>query len=551
MSGSRILLLVIGLNVLNVLCDPDLKGGLLYPRESPTRERKSLDGVWDFKICSYYSGQLTGFTEKWYNQSLKQTGDVMPMPVPSSYNEITQNTTIRDYIGWAWYQTEFYAPSRWQTEDNQRVVLYFGAAHYTAIVWLNGVIVANHVIGHLPFQADVTSELVYGSVNRLTVAINSTLTVNTVPQGFIKYYTDTTRYPPGFFEANYNFDFSNYAGIDRSVYLYTTPKTYIDDITITTHFTGTDGNVHYRIGYKSDESETPTCLIEILDKDGKSVVQGNSFENDILIPNVNLWWPVYMSDNPGYLYTMVVTLNSPTGSDVYYQKFGVRTVGWTNKTFTINGKPFYFRGFGKHEDYPIRGKGFDHPSLVKDFNLIKWVGANSFRTSHYPYADEIMDAADEHGIVVIDESSACTLNTFGPQLLENHKQAMAELVRRDKNHPSVVMWSIGNEPDSSAVSADDYFRNITAYSRTLDTTRPYTVVLSASFVSDKAAKYVDIICVNRYYSWYSDTGHLELITMQMETEYASWFNLYNKPVMTTEYGADSVAGLHTVLIWFQ
>ncbi|MCZ9990335.1 hypothetical protein OFQ66_10950 [Brachyspira hyodysenteriae] len=86
--------------------------------------------------------------------------------------------------------------------------------------------------------------------------------------------------------------------------------------------------------------------------------------------------------------------------------FGIRTVKVEGTKFLINGKPFYFTGFGKHEDSEIAGRGYNPPVIKRDFELIKWVGANSFRTSHYPYSEEIMQAADREGIVIIDEVAA-------------------------------------------------------------------------------------------------------------------------------------------------
>lgn len=129
-----------------------------------------------------------------------------------------------------------------------------------------------------------------------------------------------------------------------------------------------------------------------------------------------------MHDNPGYQYTFRVTylnnLNERNTSfnfqvelfddssklmDKYDQLFGVRELSWDNTTFKINGKNIYIRGFGRHEDSDIRGKGLDLPLVVRDHNLIKWMGANCYRTSHYPYAEEIMDLADSLGIMIIDE----------------------------------------------------------------------------------------------------------------------------------------------------
>lgn len=100
-----------------------------------------------------------------------------------------------------------------------------------------------------------------------------------------------------------------------------------------------------------------------------------------------------------------VQLLSPSNEvlDVYRLPIGIRTIAWTNTSFLINSQPVYLYGFGKHEDSDIRGKGLDLATVLRDYNLIKWIGANAYRTSHYPYAEEIMDMADEVGIMIIDE----------------------------------------------------------------------------------------------------------------------------------------------------
>src|SRR5206468_308420 len=113
------------------------------------------------------------------------------------------------------------------------------------------------------------------------------------------------------------------------------------------------------------------------------------------------------------------------------------------------------------------------PMIIKDYNLIKWIGANAFRTSHYPYAEEMMDQADQQGIVVIDECPAVGLNAFNDVLLNQHKRVIEELIQRDKNRPSVVMWSIANEPESEEKSAENYFKEVSSLAKSLDN-RPIT-----------------------------------------------------------------------------
>jgi beta-glucuronidase len=195
-----------------------------------------------------------------------------------------------------------------------------------------------------------------------------------------------------------------------------------------------------------------------------------------------------------------------------------------------------------------------------------WIGANSFRTSHYPYAEEVLEYADRHGIVVIDEVAAVGQNlaliggisgkqmgpTFSPETISDagqatHAQAIRELVARDKNHPSVVLWSITNEPDSTTDEAEDYFRPLFELTRELDATRPvgHVNVFLAPHGEDRLAKYSDVVMLNRYFGWYAFTGDLETAEVVWQGELEKWA-ADGKPIIITEYGADTLAGLHSV-----
>jgi len=99
----------------------------------------------------------------------------------------------------------------------------------------------------------------------------------------------------------------------------------------------------------------------------------------------------------------------------------------------------------------------DNALLARDFNMLKWIGANAYRTSHYPYSEESMQFADQHGIMIIDECSAVNIDIFEPQLLEQHMSSLEQLIHRDRNHPSVVAWSVANEPRSTKQGALKYF----------------------------------------------------------------------------------------------
>uniref|UniRef100_A0A8D3BR16 Beta-glucuronidase n=1 Tax=Scophthalmus maximus TaxID=52904 RepID=A0A8D3BR16_SCOMX len=511
----------------------------LFPRESASREVKELSGRWDFR-ADKSPDRKQGFERAWYKSRLAETGPVIDMPVPASYNDITQDPTLRDFIGWVWYEREVVVPSRWVADEGTRVVLRVGSAHYYSVVWVNGVKVTEHKGGHLPFEAEIGSLIRKDPTTpcRITIAVNNTLTLDTLPPGIIQHMDDPTKYPAGFFVQNIYFDFFNYAGIHRPVLLYTTPKAYVDDITVVTDFLDDTGLVKYVVSVQG--AVTAAVKVTLLDKDGHSVASSNKASGLLKVVDVKLWWPYLMHENHAD--------DGSTDEDVYTLPVGIRTVRVTSTQFLINNKPFYFHGVNKHEDSDIRGKGLDWPLIIKDFNLLKWLGANSFRTSHYPYAEEILQMCDRHGIVVIDECPGVgikDIRSFGNASLAHHLVVMDELVRRDKNHPSVVMWSVANEPAAEMPPAELYFKTLIKHTKDLDPTRPVTYITDSNYARDKGAPYVDVICVNSYFSWYHDPGHMEVISIQLNSQFENWYGKYQKPIIQSEYGADAVPGLHS------
>nr|CAD7459936.1 unnamed protein product [Timema tahoe] len=558
-------ILLVGFCVL--LGSAAISSALLYPQESETREVKTLDGIWKFRL-SPPNKPDQGFDEEWYGNELKEW---INMPVPSSYNDITVHANVRDYVGWVWYQRDFFVPKRWQ-QDNIGVYLRFGSIHYTAIVYVNGHLVTEHYGGHLPFQGEVTNLLNYGASNRVSVAVNNTLTTHTIPQGSVIHTNDTNMYPEGYILNTYTFDFFNYAGIHRPVVLYTVPQNYIDDITIQTDVEGETGIIKYEVSHNTvgnDVKESDHCKV-LLISGSKVLLENIGCSGELHITSAKLWWPVYMHVSPGHRYKLQVFLVSQDGNylDIYSLHVGIRKLDWKNGGLKLNHKAVYLRGFGKHEDSNIRGKGLDFPLIVRDYNLIEWVGANSFRTSHYPYAEEILEMADMLGIMVIDESPAVNLDVFDEVLLERHKRVMEELVQRDKNKACVIMWSLSNEARTLRQQAGPYYRllpsntdrrgvqnfhftpvvkcELVNYTRSLDDSRPITFVTNQGYNVDNAAEHVDIIGVNRYSAWYSDTGLLDLIPRQVMSLITEWHDHFNKSIYISEYGADAISGLHTL-----
>ncbi|MCR6703651.1 MAG: beta-glucuronidase [Cellulomonas sp.] len=517
---------------------------MLRPQDTPTRERRSLAGLWSFRL----DPALVGADEQWFGGPLEHARE---MPVPASYNDILVGTEGRDHVGNAWYQTTTRVPRGWA---GQRVVLRFDSATHAATVWVDGTEVVRHVGGYTPFEADITELVTPGDEVRVTVAVNNELTFQTIPPGVVHETPNGRR-------QQYFHDFFNYAGLARSVWLCAIPQTRVEDITVTTDVRGSDGVVAYAVEIAGDDEHTVEVVLH--DADGVEVGRSQGAAGEIVVPDAHLWAP-----GDGYLHVAQVEVRSTAGEllDQYAQTVGIRTVEVRGTEFLINGAPFHFTGFGRHEDTPVRGKGHDDAFLVHDMELMRWIGANSFRTSHYPYAEEVYDYADRLGLVVIDEVAAVGQNmglaggifggqnytTFSPETIndvsrEAHAQAIRELVARDKNHPSVVLWSIANEPESDTDAARAYFEPLFTLTRELDPSRPvgFVNVMLAPHGACKVSELGDVVMLNRYYGWYVNTGDLEAAETAWRAELEQWAT-DGKPIIITEYGADTVAGVHSL-----
>lgn len=514
---------------------------MLYPVENKVREVKNLSGIWNFKM----DYDNVGIQEQWQKEPLK---DTIPMAVPSSYNDLFTEEREKEHVGYVWYEKSFIIPNSW---NGQRIVLRFGSATHHATVWVDGTEVVKHKGGFLPFEADITEMIERSSLeeHRVTVALSNILDWTCIPCGEI-IHKEGPGYPEGFHYQETYFDFYNYSGLHRPVKLYTTPKKYIEDIVIKTEVKENKAVVKALIT-STDEIR----VVKVVDEAGNIVSEKtvekclddeNEWYVETEIKEPHLW-------NPGaaYLYQLKVEGEH----DTYAEQFGLRTIEVTDKAFLINGKEFYFQGFGKHEDSDVHGKGMDEALNIRDFNLLKWIGANSFRTSHYPYSEELMMLADREGFVVIDEVPAVGMcfwdgnsvfagNRVNDDTLAHHKDMLADMYNRDKNHPCVMMWSVANEPATHEEGAVPYFKEIIETMRSLDDTRPVTMVHTTGPDGDKVSQWLDVICVNRYYAWYNDHGHLDVIGLQLENEMNKWYDKYHKPIIMSEYGADTIAGYH-------
>lgn len=506
---------------------------MLYPIQNQCRTLMDLSGFWEVTI----------------NKSSLSNQDKFKIAVPASLNDQILDEKIRSHVGDFVYETIF---SLSKVFVGERIVLRFGSVTHSAKVYLNDQFLGEHIGGFTPFEFEITDNVVIGE-NKLIVIVNNILNESTLPVGVHLKEKDGEKVIP-------MFDFYNYCGINRPVYLYATSKTYIKDIII--HYKVNDELtvVNPEVEINGDYSR---IKLELLDQNGEIVSKAFSLSENLIIENTKRWHPL-----KPYLYKLRISLFSNNDSliDTYDEEFGVRTILIDNNKLLINGEPIYLKGFGRHEDFPILGKGMNPAVINFDHNVMKWMGANSFRTSHYPYSEEEMRLADKNGFLVINEVPGVGLfSRFNPDVSKNnseintwsqvktqetHATVIKELVGRDKNHPSVIAWAIANEPASHQKGAKEYFEPLFNLIKEIDhESRPVVVpnIVNATPELDEITQFTDIICLNRYYGWYIDHGEMEVAVKKFEKELNKWHEKYpNKPIMMSEFGVDTVPGMHSL-----
>jgi len=519
----------------------------LYPRDSHTRRVKDLCGTWDFQFDPDRVGEAAGWAHG--------LPDPTDMPVPASFADVFTEKAKKEYCGDFWYATEVFVPEEWA---DGHLDLRFDAATHKATVYVNGIVVAEHVGGFTPFVAPINEAMRAGDWNVVAVRLNNEVSRTTLPAGV------TAELPDGTLINKPYFDFFNYAGLQRPVRLLATPSERVEDLTIVTRIEDGAAFVDYEV-VTSGEHEV---RVELTDEAGVSVASATGKAGTLEVTEPRLW-----GLRDAYLYRIWVRIVDEDERlvDEWWDTVGLRTVEVACGRILLNGRPVYLKGFGRHEDAPVSGRGFNPPYNKRDRELMRWIGANSFRTSHYPYAEEQLYDADREGLFVIDECAAVGFmaslqnfadaakegdtNTFfdlpevKTETLAAHKQALTELVARDKRHACVCLWSLMNEPDSAAQASLPYAEQVFEYARGLDAQkRPlsYTNFARASAGKDKIAHLADVLLLNRYNGWYvfggAETAKAKPMLLK---ELNTWHELYpDKPVVFTEYGSDTQAGIH-------
>lgn len=530
-----------------------LEHSMLYPKTTLTRRRISMDGMWKFHLDERSVGENEGWIDGIPGEEM--------IPVPASFQDFYTEKDIREYTGDFWYETDFFVPGEW---EGREILLRFGAATHRASVYVNGILITEHEGGFLPFSAKVTTVVRYDSYNKVVVKVNNELNCTNLPCG------ETITLPNGKKMSKPYFDFFNYAGLQRSVYLLALPGESIVDFDLDYAIHGKNAEVSYQIRTNGEHA----VQLALFDAKGHCVAQKDGKEGVLYVENARLW-----QVRNAYLYRLRIRImDGEELIDEYEQEIGIRTVKVEGTDILINGEPVYLKGFGKHEDSDIVGRGFSIGIMKRDFELMKWIGANSFRTSHYPYSEEIYQMADREGFLIIDEVPAVgmfqSLMNFmeastgkqtaffeketTPVLLKAHLRAIEEMIARDKNHPSVVAWSLLNEPETRNEAAVPYFKEVFDLANKLDMQkRPRTFALIMNSLPDtcKCYQFSDIIALNRYYGWYMKGGYEICVAEELfRKEMDAWKEKkLNKPFIFTEYGADTLASEHKLpsVMWSQ
>jgi len=521
--------------------DGDMTVSPLYPHDSLTRDSRVLDGIWQMVFRKAGS-------EDPAVMSASIPSEAEEVAVPASINE--QVTDLRRYqhMDEVWMYRHFRLPPGWTGE---RVALRFGSVTYQCDVFVNGEFCGSHETGYTPFECLLPVSCGEQSDHLLAVRLDNGLSCETIPQGGV---------PPevGGVAAwrvgnvpDVHYDFFPFMGIHRTVWLTRTPQTRLRQTRWTTrHLHRPCAQVRAWFAWEGCVDTVKVTLPDLgMERAWQVSPDQQEFTAELELEDVVPWCP----EQP-HLYKICIHLLKENALvDEYIFDFGFRTVAIEGAEFLLNGRPVCMKGFGRHEDVPVIGKGVTLPFLVRDFNLMEWTGANSFRTTHYPYSEEQMQMADRKGFLVVDEAAANTLSMKAvaedpeqkQRLLERHLAHNTELIERDYNHPCVVAWSMGNECEMSRADSQGYMTRVVEHAKKLDPYRPVTMVaVTVREVEELEADAFDFIATNVYPGWYWSQGNLRVIQPWLTEYLDTLWERFGKPILLSEFGADAIPGLH-------
>ena len=433
--------------------------------------------------------------------------------VPGDWN--TQVPQLFNYEGVIWYQRDF----DFQPRPGSRTFLHIGAANYRSHAWVNQKRVCDHEGGYTPFDCEVTAVLHPGS-NFVVIAVDATRLVDGIPSVGI--------------------DWFNYGGLTRDVSLVTVPQAFIDDYDLhLAHGPAFDSRNKEIIGYVHvlDAPAGTSVTIDIPDAGAKTTSQTDASGTaafHVKADHLTLWSP----ETP-QLYKVHLT----AGDDSLTDDIGFRDIRVDGTRILLNGAPVFLEGANMHAEAPVRGgRAYSQQDADTIVSYLQDLHANFVRFAHYPHDERMERATDKAGIMVWSEVPLWQNISFDK--LEVYEKAVAmlkEMIRRDRNKASVILWSVSNETPNKPARTK-FLTDLVSEARKLDPTRPITSAIIGPrpdgyemVNNDPLCDALDVIGQNEYIGWYE---------MAPEDADKIHWTLPQKPVVMSEFGAEAKYGNH-------
>ena len=479
----------------------------------PGRTTVSLDGAWHAIVDPSENGKerfARDAKPKDKSDLVEYSFDASPvLNVPGDWN--TQREALMFYEGPVWYRREF----SYHKREGTRVFVYFGAANYRAVVYLNGEKLGEHEGGFTPFDFEVTASIREGG-NFLIVEVNNTRRPDGVP--------------------GMKFDWWSYGGITRDVELVEVPAVFIQDYSLQKE-RGSESEISGWVQLNGSRSSREVTL-EIPEAGIHKTfsADGTGRATFMFRAKLELWSP----ENPR-LYDVVLK----SGDDTVHDQIGFRTIEVQGAKILLNGKPIFLRGMSMHEEAPFRdGRAFSGEDAQTLLGWVKELGCNFVRFAHYPHNENEVRLADRMGLLVWSEIPVYwDIDWQNPATLVNAQAQLRDMIARDHNRAAVILWSMSNETPVKPERLS-FLKQLAQDAHSLDSTRLITSALNhvddtgpdVRTISDPLGDVLDVLGLNEYLGWY--WGRPE------DADKMQWKSSWNKPLIVSEFGGGAVAGRH-------